>query len=179
MPVKTGIGRPAEQPGQFQVVEPGQVGHRPAAPDDDQGVEGPLPVGGEGLVDGGADRGRGVEPLEGRPEEEEVAEPGVLEPVGLPAEVAQARRGLGADDGDPDELDRGGEALVPVVEAVPDEPLPDAGQLGGEVAQGVGRVHVLDDQVEAVEGVEPDPGQAEDLDVGLEPLAGRLARTWR
>jgi hypothetical protein len=59
----------------------------------------------------------------------EVAEPGVLEPVGLPAEVAQARRGGRADDGDPDELHGGGQALVPVVEAVPPEPLPDAGQL--------------------------------------------------
>ena len=130
-------------------------------------------VGGECLVDGDAERRRGVHALEGRPEVEEFAEPGVLEPVGLPAEVAQARRGLGADDGDPDELLRGGEALVPLVEPFVDEPLPDAGQLRGEVAEGIGRVHVLDDQVEAIEGIESDPRQAEDLDVLLEALARR------
>ena len=100
---------------------------------------GPLAVGGEGLVDGGADRGRGVHALEGRPEVEELAEPGVVEPIGLTPEVAQARRGLGADDGDPDELVGRWEAPVPLVEAILDQPLPDAGQLGGEVAEGVAK----------------------------------------
>ena len=45
----------------------------------------------------------------------ELAEPRPLEPVGFPLEVAQPRRGLGADDGDPDEIDRCRKSLVPVV----------------------------------------------------------------
>ena len=95
-----------------------------------------------------------------------------LEPVGFPAEVAKTRRGLGADHGDPDELDGGWEPLVAGVEPGLLEMLPDPCQLGGEVTEGVGRVNVLDDQIETVERIEADPCQAEDLDVGLQPLAG-------
>ena len=109
----------------------------------------------------------------------EVAESRTLEQIGFPAEVAQTRRGLGADDGDPDEFDRCRELLVPVVETGLLELLPDSGEFGGEITEGIGRVNVLDDQIETVEGVEPDPGQAEDLDVGFGAPRRWPARTWR
>jgi hypothetical protein len=146
----------------------------PPPADDREGVERPFSVGGEGLVHRGADRGRGVDALERRPEVNELAQPGVVEPVGLAAEVAQPRRGLGADDGDPDVLDRGGEPPVAVVEVFGDEAFTDPGELGREVAEGVRGVDVLDAQVEPEVRVEPDRGQAEDLDVDLEAFACRL-----
>ena len=102
----------------------------------------------------------------------ELAQYRSLEPVGFTAEVAKTRRGLGADHGDPDEFNRCWELLVAGVETSLLELLPDPGEFGGEVTEGVRRVHVLDDQIQAIERVEADFRQAEDLDVGFESLAG-------
>src|SRR5262249_24359889 len=46
----------ADQLCQIQVIEPSEVGDRPAAPDDKQGIKSILLVGREGLEDGGLDR---------------------------------------------------------------------------------------------------------------------------
>ena len=158
----------------MQVVEPGEIGDGAAATDHDKGVERALAVGSQGILDGGADGGRGIKPLEGRPEELELAQFRSLEPVGLPLEVPQTCRVLGADDGDTDEIERCWEPLVAVEEPCRNELLPDASHLGSEVTESERRVYVLDDEVEAVEHIEPDFGEAEDLDVGPEPFAGDL-----
>ena len=62
--------------------------------------------------------------------------------------------------------------LVSGVETSLLELLPDSCKFGGEVTEGVRRVHVLDDQIQAIERVKSDFCQAENLDVGLEPLSG-------
>lgn len=98
--------QPAGASGQLEVVEPRQVGHGPAAADDDQGVERPLPVSGEGRLEGLEQARRGGGTLEGRPEEEELAQAGAVQPVGLLAEVAESGRGLRADHGHADEVGR-------------------------------------------------------------------------
>ena len=132
-------------------------------------------MGCEGLEDGGLDRGRRFNALESRREEVELAESRTMEQIGLTAEVAKPCRGLGTDDGDPDELNRCRELLVACVETSLLEMLTDSGQFGGEVTEGVGRVNVFDDQIETVKGVEADFRQAENLDIGFEiPPGGFL-----
>jgi len=87
-----------------------------------------------------------------------------LEPVGFTAEVAEPSRGLGADHGDPDEFNRCWELLVALVKPGLLKLLPDPGEFGSEVTEGVRRVHVLDDQIETIKGIEADFRQAENLD---------------
>src|SRR5208337_5410013 len=98
----------------------------------------------------------------------ELAQCRSLEPVGFTAEVSESSRGLGADHGDPDEFNRGWELLVAIVETSLLELLPDPGEFGGKITEGVRRVHVLDDQIETIKGIEADFRQAENLDVGPE-----------
>jgi hypothetical protein len=70
---------------------------------------------------------------------------------------------------------RGGrQGSVPIVEILGDETLADGGELGGEVSQRVGRVDVLDDEVESELGLEADSDAAEDLDIGLQARTGGL-----
>jgi hypothetical protein len=97
-----------------------------------------------------------------------------VQAIRLAAEVAETRRGFRAQHGDAKELCRRLQPPVSVVAPGLLEMLADAGELGGKVAEGVGRVHVLDNQVQGVERVEPDPFLAENLDVGLETGAGCL-----
>jgi hypothetical protein len=100
----------------------------------------------------------------------------LVEQIGFAAEVPKARRGLGADNGDSDILNRCGKPLVKIVETGLLQFLSNASQLGGEVAQGVGGIYVLDDQIESVQRIEPDVGKAEDLNVGLETFARGLLK---
>src|SRR5271166_2412822 len=102
----------------------------------------------------------------------ELAQYRSLEPVGFTAEVAKTCRGLRANHGDPDEFNWCRELLVAGIKPSLLEVLPDPGEFGGKVTEGVRRVHAFDDQVQAIEGIEPDFRQAEDLDIGFESLAG-------
>ncbi len=98
-----------------------------------------------------------------------------MEQIGLTLEVSEPGRGLGTNDGDPDEFNRCRQSLVASVDAAFLQVLPDPCQFGGEVTERVGWVNVLDDQIQPVEWVEAGFCQAENLDVALEnPSGGSL-----
>ena len=67
----------------------------------------------------------------------ELAQYRSLEPVGFTAKVTEPSRGLWADHGDPDEINWCWELLVAIVETSLLELLPDPGEFGGEVTEGV------------------------------------------
>jgi hypothetical protein len=112
--------------------------------------------------------------LESRSEEVEFAQYRSVEQISFTAKVSETSRGLGTDHGDPDKFNRCGELLVAGLETSLLELFPDPGEFGGEIAEGIGGVNVLDDQIQAIERVEADFGQAENLDVGFYSVAGRL-----
>ena len=68
-PGEHGYRESSDPSGELEVVEPGEVGHRAAAPDDRQGVVGACLVRLVGCPDGFLDRPGGVRALEGRPSE--------------------------------------------------------------------------------------------------------------
>jgi hypothetical protein len=107
--------------------------------------------------------------LERRREEVEFTQFRIMKQISFTAEVSEPSRGLGTDDGDPDEFNGCRKLFVAPIETSLLELFPDPSELGGEITEGVRRIDVFDDQIETVEGIKADFRQAENLDVGFIP----------
>ena len=160
----------------LQVVEPREVRHGPATPDDHQGVQRLVLVRGAGLRDRAGQAPGRFPALEGRLQIHEFQYPGALQRVRLSPEVAQARRTLRADDSHAPEVGGHGLQAVQPVHAFALQGVPQGVQFQGSVAQREFRGDIHHMQREAVLGVKLGSAEQQHLEARRERAARGAAK---